>query len=160
MITHKHSTHIHTHAHTHCWFLGHHAPHWPSVVLLLPLLLTNSWSLAWVIAAGCTEQGSVRSCQVIWHRGAWEIWASWTRSLKQSLVLLILVLHIQHSQARMTLLTWKVIRQKTLIIDCTRNRHSWSWTAVLKHWVCIFENLEPEVTIFGREGGAKKTVIS
>lgn len=69
------------------------------IVLLLPLLLTNSWSLAWMTAAGCAEQGHVRPCQVIWHRGAWEIGASWTRSLKQSPVLLIQVLHIQQHMA-------------------------------------------------------------
>lgn len=63
-----------------------------SILLLLPLLLTNSWSLSWMTAAGCVEQGSIPPCQVIWHRAAWEIWASRTWSLKQSLVLVILVL--------------------------------------------------------------------
>ena len=92
-------THTYTHTHTHCWFSGHGALHWPSIVLLLPLLLTNSWSLAWVIAAGCAEWASFRPCQVFWHRGAWEIWASWTRSLKQSPVPLVLVLHMRQHLA-------------------------------------------------------------
>lgn len=33
-------------------------PHWPGIMLHLPWLLTNSWSLAWLIAAGCMELAS------------------------------------------------------------------------------------------------------
>lgn len=35
-----------------CTFWG---PLWPSIVLHLPLLLTNSWCPTWMIAAGCLE---------------------------------------------------------------------------------------------------------
>lgn len=86
-------------------------PRWPGIMLHLPWLLTNSWCLAWQIAAGCSWSATPPPlCQVNWHRGVWEIWATWTQSLKWSLVLLSVALRIQQQLvARSILLKQKVM---------------------------------------------------